>query len=226
MQQILVQFLGLEDSLEKSMATHSSILAWRIPWTEEPGGLQPMGSERVSHHRTSKPAQHGARHVSGARKTSDKLTGHEPCQGESWWCQDAEVKGRHQEGGGCCPWGASARCRGEQHDFCSSRWGTWMRKQGDKLKDHVFYHHHQINILLEVAPQVALVLKNPPANAGSIRDVGLIPGLGRAPGGGNGNSLQYSFLENPMDRGAWQPTVHGAANRWAQLKQLSTCGTV
>ena len=121
---------------------------------------------------------------------------------------------------------ASARCRGEQHDFCSSRWGTWMRKQGDKLKDHVFYHHHQINILLEAAPQVALVLKNPPANAGSIRDVGLIPGLGRTPGGGNGNSLQYSFLENPMDRGAWQPTVHGAANRWAQLKQLSTCGTV
>ena len=96
-----------------------------------------------------------------------------------------------------------------------------MRKQGDKLKDHVFYHHHQINILLEVAPQVALVLKKPPANAGSIRDVGLIPGLGRAPGGGNGNSLQYSFLENPMDRGAWQPTVHGAANRWAQLKQLT-----
>ena len=41
--------LGSEDSLEKGMATHSSILAWRIPWTEEPGGLQPMGSQKVGH---------------------------------------------------------------------------------------------------------------------------------------------------------------------------------
>ena len=44
-----VQSLGWEDSLEKEMATHSSVLAWRIPWTEEPGGLQPMGSQRVRH---------------------------------------------------------------------------------------------------------------------------------------------------------------------------------
>ena len=49
-------------------------------------------------------------------------------------------------------------------------------------------------------------VKNLPANAG---DLGLIPGLGRSPGEGNGNPLQYSFLENPMDRGAWQVTVHG-----------------
>ena len=44
-----VQSLGQEDSLEKEVATHSSILAWRIPWTEEPGGLQSMGSQRVRH---------------------------------------------------------------------------------------------------------------------------------------------------------------------------------
>ena len=48
-QEIWAQYLGLEDSLEKGMATHSSILAWRIPWTEELGGLQPMGSQRVGH---------------------------------------------------------------------------------------------------------------------------------------------------------------------------------
>ena len=48
-----------------------------------------------------------------------------------------------------------------------------------------------------------LVVKMPLANAGNIRDVGLIPGLGRSPGGGRGNLLQYSCLENPMDRGAW-----------------------
>ena len=50
-------------------------------------------------------------------------------------------------------------------------------------------------------------VKNPPANAGDIRDVGLIPGLGRSPGGGHGNSLQYSSLENPTDRGAWRAIV-------------------
>ena len=53
-------------------------------------------------------------------------------------------------------------------------------------------------------------VKNLCANAGRARDVGLIPGLGRSPGVGIGNSLQYFCLENPMDRGAWQATVHGA----------------
>ena len=54
-----------------------------------------------------------------------------------------------------------------------------------------------------LASQVVLVVKNLPANAGDIRDVGLIPGLGKSPGGGHGNPLQHSRLENPMDRGAW-----------------------
>ena len=48
MQETWVQFRGLEDALEKEMANHSSVLAWRIPWTEKPGGLQPMGSHRVN----------------------------------------------------------------------------------------------------------------------------------------------------------------------------------
>ena len=51
-------------------------------------------------------------------------------------------------------------------------------------------------------PQVALVVKNPPANSADTRDVGSMPGSGRSPGGGHGNPLQYSCLENPMDRGA------------------------
>ena len=61
--------------------------------------------------------------------------------------------------------------------------------------------------------------KNPPANAG---DAGLIPGSGRFPGEGNGNPLQYSCLKNPMDRGAWQATVHRVAQNWTPLKRLST----
>ena len=56
------------------------------------------------------------------------------------------------------------------------------------------------------------MVKNLPANAGDNRDVGLIPGLGRSPGEGNGNPLQYSCLENPMDRGVWWATVHRATN--------------
>ena len=60
------------------------------------------------------------------------------------------------------------------------------------------------------ASRVALVVKNPPANAGDIRDVGSIPGSGRCPGGGHGNLLQYSCLENPMNSGAWWATVHAS----------------
>ena len=55
---------------------------------------------------------------------------------------------------------------------------------------------------------MALVVKKLPANAGDIRDEGSVPGSERSPEGGNGNPLQYSCLENPMDRGAWQATVH------------------
>ena len=62
--------------------------------------------------------------------------------------------------------------------------------------------------------KVALAVKNLPANAGDVRDVGSIPELGRSPGGGNGYPLQYSCLENPMDRRAWWATVHSVAKSW------------
>ena len=62
---------------------------------------------------------------------------------------------------------------------------------------------------------------NLPANARDVRDAGLIPGLGRSPGEGNGNPLQYSCLESPMDRGAWRTTVHRFTKSLTQLKQLS-----
>ena len=65
--------------------------------------------------------------------------------------------------------------------------------------------------ILFVASQVALVVKNLPANAGDVRDVGSNPELGRSPGGGHGDPPQYSCLENPMDRGAWRAAVHEVA---------------
>ena len=78
---------------------------------------------------------------------------------------------------------------------------------------------HRRNIFImsyrkQWAAQVALVIKKPPASAGDVRDVSLIPGSGRSPGGGNGNPLQYSCLENPMDRGAWWATAYRVAESW------------
>ena len=76
------------------------------------------------------------------------------------------------------------------------------------------YQHKHYMIIQNVtrASQVVLVVKNP-GNAGDVRDVGSIPGLGRFPGGGHSNSHQYSCLENPRDRGAWQATVHRLAKK-------------
>ena len=69
---------------------------------------------------------------------------------------------------------------------------------------------------------MVLVVKNPPANAGDTRDTGSIPGLGRSPGRGHGNPLQYSCLKNLMDRGAGRATVYRVIKSWTGLEQLST----
>ena len=68
--------------------------------------------------------------------------------------------------------------------------------------------------LMLPGPWVALAVKNPPANSGDVRYKGSIPGSGRSPGGGHGNPLQHSCLENPMDRGAWKATVRGVTKSW------------
>ena len=139
-----VQSLGQEDPLEKEMANYSSILAWKISRTEEPGGLQFMRLQRVGH--------------DGA------------------------------------------------HINTSSHMHMTVRVIDEKF---------------QFSSQVALVVKNPHANAGGIRDTGSIPGLGRSPGEGHGNPVQYSCLENPMDRGARRAIVHRASKSWTRQKQLS-----
>ena len=78
----------------------------------------------------------------------------------------------------------------------------------------LFHHCHG-------ASQVVLVVKNTPASAGNVRDMGSIPGSGRSPGGGHGNPLQYSCLEKPTDRGAWWAIVHGVSRSQTQLEWLS-----
>ena len=79
----------------------------------------------------------------------------------------------------------------------------------------------QTGLCVSGTSQVALRVKNLPANAANVRGSGSIPGSGRSPGRGYENPLQYSYLENPVDRGAWWATVHRVTKRWTQLKWLS-----
>ena len=81
-----------------------------------------------------------------------------------------------------------------------------------------------MGVIVFWASQVALLVENLPANAGDVREAGSIPGLGRSPRGGHGNRLQYSCLENPMDRGAWRTAIHGVTesdtteHTWTHMK--------
>ena len=78
------------------------------------------------------------------------------------------------------------------------------------------------NANCNLTSQVTLVVRNPPANAGYVRYMGLSHWLGRSLGEGNGNPHQYSCLENPIDTGAWRIIVHGVAKSWKRLSVHST----
>ena len=82
----------------------------------------------------------------------------------------------------------------------------------------VVYSYLISSDFIREASQVVLMVKNLPASAGDVRDVGSVPGSGRCPGGGHGNPLRYSYLEDPMDRGASRATVHRVTKSWTQLK--------
>ena len=97
--------------------------------------------------------------------------------------------------------------------------GCTEGKEGLGGTQHFCFGHVNFKIMLDIkqscqsrwASQVALVVKNSPANAGDIRDMGSIPEWGRSPGRGHGNPFQYSCLENPMDREVWQAKIHMVA---------------
>ena len=95
----------------------------------------------------------------------------------------------------------------------------WVGKPSE-MEEHCFSSIFPLKA--RVASHVALVVKNPPTNSGDIRDTSLIPGSGRSPGEGHSNPLQYSCLENPMDRVVWWATVHSIAKSQTRLKWLST----
>ena len=130
------------------------------------------------------------------RKTEDEMVGwHHPLNGHEF--EQAPGDGEGQGGLGCCsPWGHKESDMTEQLNS-NNRWG----KKG--------------------VPAAASGQK-PTCHCRRCKRQGSIPGSGRAPGGGHGNSLQYSCLEKPMDRGAWWATVHGISKSQTQLKWLST----
>ena len=93
----------------------------------------------------------------------------------------------------------------------------------EKKKETLFqWRSYWLQVHKAGVSQVLLVGKNLPAHAGDLRDMGSIPGSRRSPRGERGNPLQYSCLENPMDRGAWRATVDRVAKSWSCLKRLST----
>ena len=114
----------------------------------------------------------------------------------------------------CSPWDHKFR-----HSLATEQRQQWLPERGGG--GGITW---EIGIDMNTLPwasQVTLVVKNLPANAGNVRDLSLIPGLGRSPGKGNGYPLQYSCLENPMDRRAWQATVHGVTKSWTRLSDLA-----
>ena len=113
----------------------------------------------------------------------------------------------------------------------AERGAGWIRKSTDSFhwrptrgldcwSTHSKYHDLSYQLW---ASQVVPLVKNPPANAGDTEDTGSIPGSGRSPGEGNGNSLWCSCLENRLDRGAWRAVVHRVTKSQTGLKHVSTC---
>ena len=153
------------------MAPHSSPLAWKIPWTEEPGGLQSMGSLGVGHDWATSLSLFTFLHW--RRK---------------WQPTPVFLPGESQGQGslvGCSLWGH--RVGHDWSDLAAAAaaavwlWGFPGGASG----------------------------KEPACQCRRCKRLGLIPGSGRSPGGGHGNPLEYSCLENPLDRGAWRATVYG-----------------
>ena len=109
-------------------------------------------------------------------------------------------------------------------EFRDDPWPTEMVRLPLALRVSSFLSWHTLWEMQSSpgASQVVLVVNNPSATAGDIRDTGSIPGSGRSPGGGRGNPLQCSCLENPMDRGAWRAIVHRVAKSQTRLNRLST----
>ena len=180
------------------MATHSSTLAWRIPWTEEPGGLQSMGSQRVGHN-----CAHNF-HFD-----------FQPCEIRFLFIQLSTSLYIH-----------TTRIKWQKYKDIPISLKCLNQQSHTNTLPHVLVSSLVfVYILFNLSQQLSMglpgvsVVKNLPANA---RDSSLIPGSGRSPGEGKGNPLQYSCLGNPMDRGDQCAIVHGVAKESDMTWRLNT----
>ena len=179
LQETWVQSLGCKDPLEEEMSIHSSILAWRIPWREEPDRLQSMGSQKS-------------------------------WTGLKWLSNlEADASSNYQLPSTPAPSSFTVlREKADQFLPNLSLWDGEVSTQNFKdIYFSFFWKKNFKDIYLGFFPGGS-VGKESACSAG---DLGSIPGSGRFPGEGNGNHLQYSCLKNPMDRRAWQATVHGVS---------------
>ena len=189
MQETWVRSLDQEDPLERGMEIHSSILAWRISWTEESGGLHSMGLQRVGHNWATNTT-HTHTHTICCSVVSNSLRPHElqhsrpPCP--------PPTPGVHL---------ASP---------------TWQLGGKFFFNLEIEMNIYWVPNVSWGFPG-GTVIKNPPANARDARDMGSIPGSERSPGVGNTNPLQYACLKNSMGRGAQRVIVHGVAKSQSWL---------
>ena len=186
-----VRSLGGEDLLEEETSICSSILAREIPRTEELGGLQSVGWQSVRHDWAQLSAEAAQRRRLGWGKRSllsktgfehTFLGAHSPHHCAAVWLLFWKSHGamsRQEQQILGCPWHGLL----SQNRACHHYTGLWVLGLPWQLSSK--------------------------ESAYSAGDTGLIPGLGSFPGGGNGNPLQYSWMEYPMDRGAWWAAVHG-----------------
>ena len=110
-------------------------------------------------------------------------------------------------------------------DLLHSVWQTLRQSTAQQMTQFVTFYGWVIflcNVPHLWVSRVVLVVENPPADGREVKDSGSVPGSGKCPGGEHGNPLQYSCLENPVDRGAWWLMVHRVTKSWTQLKRIST----
>ena len=223
MQVARIWSLGWEDPLEKEMATHCSILAWRIPWIEEAGGLQSTGSQRVRHDWKTEHTH-----------TLESFIEYYVCT-----CKEGSYhEKKHKEHGKQnsyqleifflpteCYWryrktGTLVRCWWECN-LVKPLWKQYEVSSKDVNRTTLQSRNSTPGYLSDGSKTLAQKdICIPVFNMGSPRgsegkesacnagELGLIPGSGKYLGEGNGYPLQYSCLENPMDRGAWKATVY------------------
>ena len=216
-----VRSLGREDPLEKEMAPHSSTLAWRIPWREEPGRLQSMGSQRVGHDWVTSLSLFTFKDDKRTENNGSKGSGD---QGQSWGHECTETWTVLW----CCPRLSASK------KHCTLHW-TFLFVTGRLSRKHSWLEESGLLIEISIQPirekdlekktdswvgkihwrtdglSTPVFLGFPGGSAGkesscNVGNLGSISGLGRFPGEGNSYPLQFSGLENSTDY-----TVHGVA---------------